>query len=214
MEATAKILHIDQRSIDWQEARLGRITSSRIADLMTNDRSGNGLGLTAIKMLAKIKAEIITGVNDDLNLDNNYHIQRGVEFEPIARQRYEEETFSTVEECGFIDYSEFVGGSPDGLVDNDGLIEIKCKSNSNHYLSVKACNKDIKTGIDKQYMWQMQFLMFISDRKWCDYILYNDMYPSSGYYRDFHIYRVKSDKSMIDQIRNRVADAVIELDEK
>jgi len=89
----------------------------------------------------------------------------------------------TVEEVTFVKQDEFIGCSPDGLVGEDGLIEIKCPNNKNYFLIML----DPKN-IDTKYLWQMQMQMLVTGRKWCDYMAYNPNFE-----KHFTIYRFEAD---------------------
>jgi hypothetical protein len=100
-------------------------------------------------------------------------MERGLELEVTARAMYSLERGVEVEEVGFIEYSEFVGGSPDGFVGDDGIIEIKSHSDTIHFRFL------IERKIDSKYMAQCQMLMLISGRKWVDHIAYNPNFKQS-----------------------------------
>lgn len=192
------IIHdVDQKSDEWNALRLGRITGSIMHKFMTKNRKGDGLGETALNAIYDLMAQRLTGIDETQDLSNNIHIQRGNELEPRAIAEYEIETFNVVKQVGFIEIDHLVGGSPDGLVSDDGLIEVKCKNNANHLRSIIDARNGI---IDKAHVIQMQFLMWITDRKWCDYVLYNKNFTQSGEYKCLEIFRIKRNEEIIEKI--------------
>jgi len=164
-----KIHNVEQRSEEWFALRLDYpLTASKAQAIGTG-----GKGLETLcweKMAVKFSsAELIDYNNEDL--------ARGKELEPQARAIYELETGNTVVEVGFItdDSISPVGGvSPDGLVDEKGLFEVKCFADTKHF-------KMIKTGIviESQYMWQMQMQLLFTGREWVDFVAYNPNYKES-----------------------------------
>jgi hypothetical protein len=192
------IIHdVDQKSDEWNALRIGRITGSIMHKFMTKSRKGDGLGETSLNAVYEIMAQQLTGIDETPDLSKNIHIQRGNELEPRAIAEYEIETFNVVKQVGFIEIDHLVGGSPDGLVGDDGLIEVKCKNNANHLRSIIDARNGI---IDKAHVIQMQFLMWITDRKWCDYVLYNENFKQSGDYKCLEIFRLKMDEEIIKNI--------------
>lgn len=152
-----KIYNFPQNTPEWYEVRLGKLTASRAQAI------GNcGKGLETLCW--EKAAEIITGkLPEQIESED---IRRGHELENEARGTYSIETGRTVEQVGFVEYSRYVGCSPDGLV-KDGLIEIKCKNDVNH-LKLLTRQKP-----ESEYMWQMQMQMLITKRRWCDFVSYN-----------------------------------------
>lgn len=192
------IIHnVDQKSDEWNALRLGRITGSIMHKFMTKNRKGNGLGKTTLYAVYELMAQRLTGIDETQDLSNNIHIKRGNELEQLAIAEYEIKTFNIVKQVGFIEIDDFVGGSPDGLVGDDGIIEVKCKNNANHLRSIIDARNGI---IDKSHVIQMQFLMWITKREWCDYVLYNENFTNTGKYKCLEIFRVKKDKKTIEKI--------------
>ena len=171
---------LEQRSDEWFALRLGKATGS-IADKLMSDSS-------PFKTLVMQKAaEIINGVS----AENNYFnadMERGIEMENIARSIYELGTGNIVETMAFIEHSEYAGFSPDGLVGDDGMIEIKCPKINGHLSNILG-------KINSSYKYQMQFGMFCSDRKWCDFVSYNAESKRSS-----HIIRVERDEKIQEKI--------------
>lgn len=106
----------------------------------------------------------------------NKDLERGNELEPIARSIYALKTGKKATQTGFVTNSgyEYAGVSPDGLIDEDGLVEIKCFEDKKHFRMIVEGLE-----VDSSHEWQMQMQMLITERKWCDYVVYNPNYPTS-----------------------------------
>jgi hypothetical protein len=100
-------------------------------------------------------------------------MDRGNELEGQARSIYELERGIEVEQVGFIEYDEFTGCSPDGLIGGEGLIEIKCLNDDGHF------NLFLEKKINTAYIWQIQMQLLITERKWCDFVSYNPNFKHS-----------------------------------
>ena len=153
-----QICNCEQGSYEWIDLRSGRFTATDAGELYTNKK---GLETCAIE-----KATYrLTKVPPDMFLTPA--MARGKELEPRARATYKQVTGQDVQEVGFCVMDDYVGCSPDGLVGDEGLIEIKCKTGPHHLFAV------INKWIDPKHYGQMQFQMLVTGRKWCDYVLYN-----------------------------------------
>ena len=149
---------MEQRSQEWYELRSTRMTASHAQAIGAN---GKGLITYIRDKMCKLYS-----TNEEEKYTNK-DMEYGIEQEPVARMLYEFETGNKVEKVGFVIYDDYVGCSPDGLVGDKGLIEIKCPSNK-VYFDLLLDKK-----IDTKYFWQMQMQMLICDREWCDYVAYN-----------------------------------------
>jgi hypothetical protein len=172
-----KFYDIQQNTEEWLQMRCGRLTSSNLGKVMAN--YGKPFGDPAKKYAVQIAIEQITGVPESSNFTNE-HMERGHVQEPLARMAYEEEMFCTVKNGGFFG-SEFIGCSLDGLVGNDGGIEIKSVIPSVHYSNVKRAN------VDPAYKWQCIGNMKFPRLDWLDFISYCDAYPTE---KNLFIYRL------------------------
>ena len=154
---------LEQGTTEWLKVRLGKFTAS---NCYTVGPEGMGKGRSGLETLCLEKAsEILTQTLPEQY--TNEDVERGHQLEQEARSAYELETGKQVKQVGFVEVNEFIGCSPDGLVEDDGLVEIKCKNDKNHLLCLLG--KDI----DKSYQWQMQMQMYCTGRKWVDFISYN-----------------------------------------
>lgn len=161
------IIHTDivQGAVSWKELRAGRVGGTSCAALLTNGKGSNGLGVGAQSLIYRKAAEYITGPEEDSY--TSPAMQRGTELEPIARHRYEEETFTTVTEVGYISAGEYLGVSPDGLIGEDGGLEIKCPG-AEEFLRFFDTRE-----MDKKYYIQVQWNLYISRRKWWDFAYFH-----------------------------------------
>ena len=170
---------IHQRSEEWYNIRLGRVGGSESSVLSVKGKSESGLGAAAFTLLYEKAYELIQEEPVKENIVT-FAMQRGMDLEPEAIYEYEMAKMVKVDQVGYIlnsDY-KYAGYSPDGLVGEDGLIEVKCPGNSEFMRQI------ITNEIPKQYFFQMQWGMFISGRKWCDYVVYNPDYDKSPMYID------------------------------
>lgn len=155
---------IEQGTAEWFALRLGKLTGSDAQAIATN-----GKGLESL-VFEKV-AEIITGkmkpqyTNDDM--------ARGNMLEELARSSYELESGLQVQKVGFIELDQYTGSSPDGLIGKDGLVEIKCKNDA---LFAKYMYEG---KIEAAHNWQIQMNLYISGREWCDYVIFNENFPTT-----------------------------------
>ncbi len=176
---------MQQQSEDWFQARLGKVTASRISDVMAKTKTGPSASRKNYMM--QLLCERLTGRKEDMYV--NAAMQRGTEMEAIARSAYEVDKGVMVEEVGFVQCPIFfmAGASPDGLVGDDGLIEIKCPNTAQHV-------EFLRTGkIDPGYEIQMLFQMYCTERQWCDFVSFDDRMPEELQYKcvrlDFDVNR-------------------------
>lgn len=191
---------LKQRTNEWHDLRLGKITGSCFYKLL-------GTPATSQKYLYQKASEIITKSKSDSDSFNNIHIQRGLDYECIAKAEYIKNTWTIVNDVGLIILNDYVACSPDGLIGDDGIIEIKIPDCHNYLEQVLAIHKDGEKAISNEHYAQMQFNMYVSKRSWCDYVLYNPKY--SLYNNGIFIYKVNIDYKMQDQI-NQVLEVSIE----
>ncbi len=198
MDRNNIIYHWDlqQGSEEWRQIRLGKFTGSDASVLLTNGKGEGGLGAGVQTLIYKNASELITGDEGD-GFQGNAHTERGNSCEPLAVRMYEEETWATVKNCGFIELSHYVGYSPDGVVGEDGLIECKAPDNK-EYLRVF-----FERTVDTKYIAQMQYGMWVTGRKWCDNIYFNAAFGAAPY---FHIRFERDEKVM--QIFNEKMEVI------
>ncbi len=185
-------IDVEQNSDAWFDLRVGKITSSNFASIMAND--GKAFGNPAIQYAERIALEIVTGERNDENDFKSVYMERGNEYEPIARGLYELETFRKVREGGFF-YENDLGDSPDGIVGEHGRVEIKCVIAGTQWKRIK------KGGYDTAYKWQIQGHLWVGNAQWCDFIQYAPKMPEN---KQLYIHRVHRDEVMISAMKERM----------
>ncbi|SQH88100.1 Integration, recombination (Phage or Prophage) [Salmonella enterica subsp. houtenae] len=191
-----------QRSPEWFAARCGKVTASRLYDVMTRTKSG--YAASRQNYMAELICQRLTGKPEEGF--TNAAMMRGTELEPVAREMYALNEFDAViSEVGLIDHPTIAGfaASPDGLVNDDGLIEIKCPNTWTHL-------QTLKTGVPKrQYLLQMHAQMMCTGRKWCDFVSFDDRLPPElAYFKT----RINFDEVLAEEIEQEVVKFLTELE--
>lgn len=183
----------EQRTQEWFEARLGKATASNFAAIMAKGR--NGYELAARKNYrAQLVSERLTETKDESY--SSAAMQWGVDTEETARLRYELRTGNEVTECGFYAHDKLLAGaSPDGLIGDDGLVEIKCPNSATHIETLK------KQNIPEQYKWQVLGQLWITGRKWCDFVSFDPRMPANA---QVFITRIERDDEAINELESEV----------
>lgn len=164
-----RVIKCDQGSPEWHQARAGLATASCFADILATIKSGEAAARRNYR--AKLVVERLTGKVVESGF-KSAAMQQGTEREPLARSAYEIATGNMVQEVGFmVDDMHQAGCSPDGLIGDDGLLEIKCPELAAHldYLRIKS--------EPPAYTAQIQGQLWISGRQWCDFVSFNPDYP-------------------------------------
>lgn len=183
-------LDVEQGTEDWFGPRLGKVTSSKFGCFMAND--GKAFGEPAKRYALQLALERIT--NRRAEGFSNEHMERGIAQEPLARMLYEEERFVKVANGGFFDCGEY-GGSPDGLVGDDGIIEIKSVIAPVHFDTLR------RDSFDPSYRWQMVGHLDCSgDRQWVDFVSYCPDFPEDT---QLLVYRLTRSEAELDIARLR-----------
>ena len=202
---------IEQRTDEWHAVRCGKITASRMNAVMNTLKNGDS-GAERRKYIGELVCERLTG--EPTPHFQNAAMQHGTELEPLARQAYELETGNLVDEVGFYEHPSIpnAGASPDGLIGDDGLIEIKCPESYTHI-------ETLRTGEIKQdYIYQMQWQMECTGRKWCDFVSFDNRLPEKlqifikRVYRDDEL--IEKMKKQVEAVNSAVDDAVSDLQSK
>jgi putative phage-type endonuclease len=193
-----------QGTAEWTQARVGKVTASRITDMMATTKTG-GWGAGRKNYAAELVAERLTG--EPAPRYTNGTMAYALEIEPEARTAYSRRAWVDVAEVGFVPHPTIAdaGASPDGLVGDDGLVEIKCPNTATHIETLLRGDK-----IDSDYVLQMQFQMACTGRQWCDFVSYDKRLPP-GRMRLF-IVRVYRDPKMIADIEAAVRVFSAEVD--
>lgn len=182
-----------QGTPEWHALRLGKITASRIADLMAKPKVP-GEGMRA-NYLWQLVCERMTGV--PMKTYQSKTMEEAHEWEPLARAAYAFHNDSPVKEVAFVDHPSIAmcGCSPDGLVGKDGGVEFKCPELTAH--GRMLLSRSIPTNHVKQIQWNMA----CTDRAWWDYVSFNADFPEA---KRIVTIRVLRDNGMIGEIGNAV----------
>ena len=194
---------MEQRSDEWFAARLGKVTASRVADVIAKTKTGpsasreNYSTQLVLERLTNKQAESYT----------NAAMQWGTETEPMARQAYELKRGLFVNEIGFVDHPtiEMSGASPDGLVGTDGLIEIKCPNSATHMETMLT--QKVPAKYIPQIMWQMA----CTGRNWCDFVSYDPRFPEN---LQIFIERVEYDPTYVRMLELEITQFLDEVTKK
>lgn len=191
-----------QRSSDWFSARWGVATASRFADVMAKGRNGQPLA-SYKNYLAELVIERLTEPPTEDTGYKSGAMEWGIENEPVALLAYELETGNQVSSAFFEKHPTLeAGASPDGYVGDDGLIEIKCPNSATHLETLK--NQEIP----KQYYAQVQGQLWITGRKWCDFVSYDPRYPANA---QIFITRIERDNDYIEELKEEMIEFLAEV---
>lgn len=184
---------IIQGSAEWHALRCGKITASRVADVIA--RTKTGWGASRANYAAELIAERLTGVAAEGF--TNAAMQWGTDQEPNARMAYEFMHDVTVEQIAFVIHPSIpdAGASPDGLVGESGLVEIKCPNTATHIDTL------IKQEIPAKYVTQMMWQMACTGRQWCDFVSYDPRLPES---MQLFVKRIERNDDMITDLEDAV----------
>ena len=186
-------LEIKQGTEEWHQIRLGKVTASRVSDVMSKIKSGESAGRKNYKM--DLVVERLT--NTPTSSFTNAAMAWGTETEPLARMAYEVHSGNFVETVAFIQHPsiEWFGCSPDGLIGSEGNLEIKCPNTSTHIDYLLAGVPPAK------YVPQMQTQMACTGRLWTDFVSYDPRLPPE---LQLFVVRLDRDEAYIQQIEDEV----------
>ena len=192
---------MEQRTNEWFTARLGKVTASRVADVIAKTKAGQSA--SRANYMADLVVERLTG--QKASSFSNAAMEWGTQTEPQARAAYSAKTGILVEEVGFIDHPTVAmsGASPDGFAE-EGLIEVKCANTSTHLEYVLAELPPLK------YFTQMQWQMACTGRQWCDFVSFDPRLPER---LQLLIVRVPRDDVYIAMLEAEVKKFLAELDD-
>lgn len=193
---------IEQGSPEWFAQRLGKVTASRVADVIAKTKTGVSAGRAGY--LAQLVAERLTGQTAESY--RSTAMQHGTDTEPMARAVYETETGCMVDEVGMIPHPVIAmsGASPDGLVGQDGLVEIKCPNTATHIETL------LGSVVPSRYIAQMQWQMACTGRRWCDFVSFDPRMPVN---LQMFVMRVWRDDDFIFSMEDEVTKFLFELDD-
>jgi putative phage-type endonuclease len=190
---------MEQRTEEWFAARLGKVTASRVADVLAKIKSGESASRKNYKMELVVQ-RLTNKVGESFT---NAAMEWGTEQEPFARMAYEAHTGTFVKEEGFVDHPtiEGFGCSPDGIV-GEGLIEIKCPNTATHIETV------LENKAPSKYIPQMQCQMACTGAKWCDFVSFDPRVPED---LQLFVVRVERDQEYIDAMEVEVKQFLSEV---
>jgi putative phage-type endonuclease len=202
---------MEQRSPEWYAARLGKWTGSRVADATAMLRGG-GWGASRERYMGELIAERLTGV--PMKNHVTPEMQWGIDQEADAKAAYMAHNFCIIQDVGFIEHPRIPmsGTSPDGLIDDDGQVEIKCPLTSTHLDTL------LGETFPERYFKQVQWGMAVTGRRWCDWVSFDPRMPPR---MQLYVLRVNRDDAIIGvlekhciQFLKELADKIAELEIK
>lgn len=193
----------EQQTEEWFSQRLGKVTASRVADIIAKTKSG--YSTSRANYMAELICERLTGSRGDSYM--NAAMAWGTATEPQARSAYEAATGQLVEAVGFVPHPTILeaGASPDGLIGDDGLVEIKCPNTSTHIDTL------LGKSVPSKYITQIQWQLACTGRKWCDFVSYDPRMPEN---MQMFLFRVPRNDETIAELVKEVVQFLLELDGK
>ncbi len=189
------IIHtMEQGSDEWHRIKLGKVSASVFSNAMAG-----GQGKTRTTLMRKLIAERMTDEPQDTF--SNGVMDRGIEAEPLAREYYATLNDCIVKQVGFIELSEDIGCSPDGLIGEDGMLEIKCPNSATHIGYI------LDDRLPPTYKAQVQGQLWVADRKWCDFVSYDPRVSKHPYW----CIRVHRDEEVIVELEVKINVFVADL---
>ncbi len=184
------ITDLKQGSAEWLRLRLGQVTASRMSDVLSKGR-GKAPSKTAETYMMELIAERLTG--EAKPFFENDAMRWGTETEPQARSMYEvNNNFVSVDEVAFIEHSDFVGVSPDGLIGEDGMLEIKCPT------TITQIKRALTYDYSEDYKAQIQMQLWVAQREWCDFVSFDPRIDCDASFLQQRVYR---DEEFIDNMK-------------
>ena len=194
---------MEQHTPEWYAARLGKVTASRVADVIA--KTTTGYSTSRANYMAQLVCERMTATQAESF--NNSAMQWGTDQEPVARAAYEAAMDVLVDETGFVIHPTIAeaGASPDGLIGLFGLIEIKCPMTATHIETL------LSEKVPAKYNTQMQWQMACTGRKWCDFVSFDPRMPDN---LQIFVSRVNRDDTYIKMLETEVKTFLAEIDQK
>jgi len=193
---------IEQGTQEWHQLRLGKVTASRVSDVMSKIKSGESASRRNYKM--ELVVERLTGLKTESY--TSPAMQHGIDNEGIARSTYEIQNNVLVDQVAFINHYNIknAGCSPDGLVSNLGMVEIKCMTTANHVEAI------LNNRPPPQYFAQCQFQMACAGRLWNDLTLFDPRLPDI---LQLKVFRIERDETYIKLMEEEVIQFLKEVEE-
>lgn len=192
---------MDQRTPEWFAARAGKVTASRVADIIA--RTKTGFSTSRANYKAQLVCERLTGCVEESY--TNAAMQWGIDKEPDARAAYCFRHDVDVMEVGFVDHPtiDMTGASPDGLIGEDGLVEIKCPIVATHIETL------LGGSVPSKYITQIQWQLACTDRLWCDFVSFDPRVPAS---MQLFVQRIHRDDALVAELAGDVTNFLREVD--
>jgi len=196
-----KVIDCEQNSAEWLAARCGSLGASSIADMVAKTRTG--WGASRFNLAAKLVCERLTGTPQESY--TNAAMQWGHDTEPQARAMYEFMRDVAVQQVGLVLHPSInkSHASPDGLVGEDGLIEIKCPNTATHIETL------LSEDVEGKYVKQMQWQMACCGRAWCDFVSFDPRLPAE---MQMFVQRVRRDDEFIAELEREARLFLAEID--
>lgn len=193
---------IEQRTDEWRNLRLGRFTGSRFAGVLAKSKRDGKPLKARDDLIWTIATERIQGYQEQGT--SSYSLQWGIDNEAFAREAYELKTGFFVDEIAFIQHKEldYAGVSPDGIIGSDGGLEIKCPKSPQIHL------QSFLYGVPEEYVPQLQGFLWVTGRKWIDFVSYD---PNTKDALKLLIIRVYRDEEFINNLEAEIKHAEIEV---
>jgi hypothetical protein len=189
----SELIDFDQGSEEWFQARVGKATASRFKDILAKTKAGTEAA-TRKNYRAQLVIERLTGQRAERF--TSAAMEWGTETEDLARLAYTLETSNLVDEVGFAEHETLAAGaSPDGLLGLDGCLEIKCRLTANHIETLKASH------MPAEHMPQVQGQMWITGRRWCDFVSFDPTLPDNA---QLFVERIGRDDEYIANLEDEV----------
>ena len=194
---------MEQRTEEWFAVRMGKVTASRVADVIAKTKTG--YSTSRENYLAQLVCEVLTGKPAESY--SNAAMQWGVDQEPLARAAYESYQNVLVDEIGFVVHPTIwaSGASPDGLVGELGMVEIKCPNTATHIDTL------LTQTVPGKYNTQMQWQMVCAGRHWCDFVSFDPRMPTD---LQLFVKRVDYDPAYVAMLEKEVMSFLNDLDSK
>lgn len=195
-----RILDVAQGTAEWRMARAGSLGASSVHEAVA--RTKTGWSASRANLMARLVVERLTGEPQDSY--QSAAMVHGIETEPEARLAYEFWRNEEVRQVGLILHPTIAHthASPDGLVGDEGLVEIKCPQPAQHLATL------LGEAIQEKYIIQMQWQMRCCDRSWCDFVSYNPSFPES---MQLFVRRVHRDDKRIAELEEQVAPFLLDV---
>ena len=192
---------IEQGTPEWHQLRLGKVTASRVADILAKTKTGPSASRQ--NYLIELALQRTTGIIQESY--SNSAMEWGTQTEPQARVAYEVRTNNFVDQVAFIEHPsiDWFGCSPDGLVSDRGLVEIKCPNSTTHWEYFKYNRPPTK------YVIQMQAQLAVTGRDWCDFVSFDPRMPERS---QLLVVRVDRDNAFIEEMEAEIKQFLSEVE--